>query len=100
MECGPTPWAKVNEPITQEAMNMKLVTGTFSHADAMELLQQLVQVKLRFHEEKVSGSASEEDIKMRERRIKQLQEDLHELLQAMKVRGGSHELDVEVRIKG
>lgn len=58
-------------------MNIHLIKGSFSAADATELITQLIQVKIKFHENKISNTHSEEDIKMGERRIKQLQQDLY-----------------------
>jgi len=59
-------------------MKLQLIDGAFSPAETMELLTQLYQVKIKFHEEKVKKSANEEDIKMRERKIKLLQMHLEE----------------------
>lgn len=55
---------------------MQLIKGTYSKEDALEIVQQIINVKVGFHEEKISSSDNEEDIKMRENRIKELQNDL------------------------
>ena len=57
-------------------MNIQLIKGSFHVNDSIELMNQLVQVKIKFHEQQVNKSYNEEDIKMRESRIKQLQNDL------------------------
>lgn len=59
-------------------MKLQLIDGTFSPIETLELLTQLYQVKIKFHEEKVKTTANEEDIKMRERKIKVLQNNLDE----------------------
>ncbi|MGL2965830.1 hypothetical protein [Flavobacterium sp. XGLA_31] len=59
-------------------MKLQLIDGAFSPTETLELLTQLYQVKIKFHEEKVKNSANEEDIKMRERKIKLLQKNLDE----------------------
>lgn len=59
-------------------MNIQLLHGQFSKKDAINLISKLITVKIRFHEEKIPSSQSEEDIKMRENRIKQLQKELYE----------------------
>lgn len=59
-------------------MKLKLIDGTFSSTETLELLTQLYKVKLKFHEEKVKNTSNEEDIKMRERKIKLLQKNLDE----------------------
>ena len=63
-------------------MELQLLNGTFSSKESIEIINQLFQVKIRFHEDKIKSSHNEEDIKMRERKIKFLQ---HELAQARKV---------------
>lgn len=58
-------------------MDLQLLKGQFSAADAIDLLTQVVQVKIKFHERKIQLTHNEEDIKMREKRIKELQDSLH-----------------------
>ncbi|MCF2491632.1 hypothetical protein [Dyadobacter sp. CY347] len=58
---------------------MQLIKGEFPASDAIELVSQLVQVKIKYHEQKISNQMNEEDIKSREKKIKKLQEDLSEL---------------------
>jgi hypothetical protein len=57
-------------------MEMKLIEGNFSKTDALELVTQLFQVKINFHEKKISANSSLEDIKSREIKIKNLQQEL------------------------
>ena len=57
---------------------MQLIQGKFSAQEAIEIVTQLIHVKVKFHESKIQLDRSEDDIKMRERRIKQLQKDLYE----------------------
>jgi thermostable 8-oxoguanine DNA glycosylase len=58
-------------------METTLIQGRFPSKVAEELLSQLIQVKIRFHEEKIKTSyMTEEDIKATESRIRQLQHDL------------------------
>ncbi len=52
---------------------MQLIKGKFKSYDALTIITQLVEVKIKFHEEKIGVSENEEDIKMRETRIKELQ---------------------------
>jgi SPX domain protein involved in polyphosphate accumulation len=62
-------------------MEVQLIQGQFSNKDALEIITQMIHVKIKFHEDKITGESSEEDIKMREKRIKQLQKDLYEFRQ-------------------
>lgn len=55
---------------------MQLIKGKFKSQDALTIITQLVDIKIRFHEEKIDASENEEDIKMRENRIKELQKYL------------------------
>ena len=59
-------------------MKIERTKGRFLPNEALELLTQLVHTKIRFLEMKISSSSSEEDIKMRENRIKELQRGLYE----------------------
>lgn len=79
-------------------MNIQLVQGHFDPAEAQELLSQLVQVKIKFHEGKIQKSHSEEDIKMRENRIKQLQNELHQATKELTAYGSSCDLIAEIKI--
>jgi cob(I)alamin adenosyltransferase len=60
-------------------MNISLINGSFENKEAIDILTQLVNVKIKYHENKIHHAHNEEDIKMRERRIKELQKDLFEL---------------------
>lgn len=59
-------------------MELHLIDGQFSASDAIDLLTQLAEVKIKYHENKIKNSHNEEDIKMRERKIKTLQKELAE----------------------
>jgi hypothetical protein len=60
-------------------MIIQLIEGNFNSKDALELLTQMINVKIRYHESKVGINSSEEDIKSREAKIKKLQNELFEL---------------------
>lgn len=59
-------------------MNIQLIQGHFSTQDAIDIITQIINVKIKFHENKIDNAHNEEDIKMREQRIKQLQQSLQE----------------------
>jgi len=59
-------------------MEIKLIKGSFSGVDAIDIVTRFVHAKIKFQEEKINHSSNEEDIKMREKRIKTLQVDLNE----------------------
>ncbi|MDX2191106.1 MAG: hypothetical protein SFY32_14690 [Bacteroidota bacterium] len=58
--------------------NLLLINGSFDPKDAIEIITSMIHVKIKFHENKINGESNEEEIKMRETRIKQLQKDLYE----------------------
>lgn len=57
-------------------MQVELIKGQFSAADALDILSQMIQVKIKYHESKIEASSNEEDIKYRETRLKNLQAEL------------------------
>lgn len=59
-------------------MNLQLLKGTYSKQESLNLLTKLIDVKIKFQEDKINSSDNEEDIKMRETRIKELQKNLYE----------------------
>lgn len=59
-------------------MNLQLIQGEFSAKDALELITQMVHVKIKYHENKINNISNEEDIKTREAKIKRLQKELFE----------------------
>ena len=60
-------------------MNIQLLEGEFNNNDALDLITQMIQIKIKYHESKISNSLIEEDIKQRENKIKRLQENLFEI---------------------
>jgi len=60
-------------------LQLQLIQGRFNQTEALELINQMVHIKIRYHEDKIKSAEKEEDIKMRESRIKQLQKEFHEL---------------------
>jgi hypothetical protein len=59
-------------------MKINLIHGQFSKKDALAIVTKMIDVKIKFQEEKIKKSDNEEDIKMRETRIKILQKELYE----------------------
>ncbi len=78
-------------------MNIQLLKGHFSQSEALDILTQLVHVKIKFHENKIEKSDSEEDIKMRENRIKQLHRDFYEAKQLI-IKQKQCDLNAEIKI--
>lgn len=57
-------------------MKLQLIDGGFAKADAIDILTQMINVKIQFHENHIAKTDMEEDIKWRESKIKKLQDQL------------------------
>jgi len=93
-----SPWARVSKFIKYYIMNLPLIKGRFSKAEAIDLLSQMMLVKIRYYENKIDKDLSEEDIKMRENLIKQIQKDYFRARQAILSGKNNCELDGEIKI--
>lgn len=60
-------------------MKAQLISGTFENADAIDLVTKMVNAKVKFHESKIKSTSTEEDVKMRESKIKHLQKELYDI---------------------
>lgn len=79
-------------------MNMKILEGQYATADALHMIGQLFQWKIRYHEERIAPDASEEDIAMRERQISRLQHEWQQLRQALRGNGPVLELSLQAQV--
>ncbi|MBX9784472.1 MAG: hypothetical protein K2X48_14380 [Chitinophagaceae bacterium] len=80
-------------------MNITLIDGHFTAKEALDIITQIIHVKIKFHESKIAHLDNEEDIKMREKRVKQLQKDLYDLRKMMDEGKKSYGLHAELQIK-
>ena len=76
---------------------LQLIQGSFEKEDALDLITELVQVKIRYHENKIGRSENEEDIERREGRIRQLQMDLSKLRSAFNQQ--NNRIDIQSNIE-
>lgn len=79
-------------------MNIQLIKGNFKKGEILELISQMIQVKIRFHENKIQKSHSEEDIKMREKRIRQLQHEFETFKNSLVDNEGYVEVETEIHL--
>jgi hypothetical protein len=77
-------------------MELQLLNGTFCSNESIEILNQLFQVKIKFHEDKIKTSQNEEDVKMRERKIKFLQNELANARQLITTKTGNISLSSQI----
>ena len=80
-------------------MQVHLLKGRYSSAQALELLSALVQVKIDFHHKLIDQSMNEEDIKVRERRIIELHKELSEVRALLSQAQGSIDLHASVDVE-
>lgn len=57
-------------------MTVQLVTGEFSKIETLNMVTQMFEMRIKFHEDKIMSTHNEEDVKMREKKIKFLQGEL------------------------
>ena len=72
-------------------MEIQLISGTFTVAEAEELLTAVFKTKIAFHQNKIRTiHDAEEDIKHSEKKILQLEQTLREAIKKMKEKGQTH----------
>lgn len=62
-------------------MILLLIDGQYNPQDALDILTKMTHVKVGYQERQINASDNEEDIKFREKRIKDLQRNLAEARQ-------------------
>jgi hypothetical protein len=79
---------------------LDLLRGHYTRREALDLLTQLIHVKIRFHESRITQDILEEDLKMREKRIRELQRDLYEAGKLLEKLDGHVSLEASILISG
>lgn len=79
-------------------MKINLIHGHFKARDAISIITKMIDVKIKFQEEKIKDSDNEEDVKMRENRIKGLQKDLYESRKWIETHGDVVSLHSEINL--
>ena len=77
-------------------MNIQLIEGQFTNKEALDLITQMIHIKIKFHENKINNNSNEEDVKYRETKIKNLQKELFELKYYLDNNGKSVQLEAKV----
>ncbi|MDB5241309.1 MAG: hypothetical protein JWP57_1934 [Spirosoma sp.] len=78
-------------------MKLQLINGRFSPHDALAILTKMTHIKVSYQEEQIKASDREEDIKSREKRIKELQQNLQEARTYMAAHG-QHSVSLQADI--
>ena len=79
-------------------MHFNLINGTYSQIEALEILSRMVQVKIEFHEDHIIHSTDEDDRKMRQQRIKELESDLFKMRKEIEKSKGRIAISATVKI--
>jgi hypothetical protein len=79
-------------------MKIQLIEGHFNAKDAIEIITQMIHVKIKFHENKIDNANNEEDVKMREKKIHLLQKNLFEVRKIIESKGEGISLNSEIII--
>ncbi|MBL7932205.1 MAG: hypothetical protein JNL60_09890 [Bacteroidia bacterium] len=79
-------------------MTIHLIQGRFEEKEALAIITKMIDVKVKFHEDKIKHSDNEEDIKMRETRIKNLQKELYDCQKVLKTYGKSVSIQSDIHL--
>ena len=74
-------------------MNLELIHRELDSTDALVLIEQMVNSKIKYHENNTSSHGNEEDFKTRESKIKQLQKDLFDLRKKINLKENNLEVE-------
>jgi hypothetical protein len=80
-------------------MNIKLIQGEFYPGEALDIITQMIHVKIKYHENKISNLSNEEDIKSRETKIKRLQKELFDFRNNIAENNGNIKIDAIIQIE-
>lgn len=80
-------------------MKIQLIQGQFNAKEAIDLITQMIHVKVKYHENKINNSSNEEDIKFRETKIKRLQKELFEFRNNMDAKSLNVKLNATIEIE-
>ena len=79
-------------------MNLQLIDGEFTSYDAIELIAKMIHIKIKYHENKINNLGNEEDIKIRESKIKQWQKELFELRKMINSKTNNVKIEATINI--
>lgn len=80
-------------------MKIQLIEGEFTSVDSLDLITQMIHIKIKYHERLIKSDSAEEDIKNRERKIKRLQKELFELRHHILSKKGNCKIDASINIE-
>ena len=79
-------------------MKIQLIEGAIVAKDALDILTKMIHVKIKFQEDKINESSNEEDINMRETRIKRLQKSLFYIIKHIEKQDGQIKIESTINL--
>lgn len=79
-------------------MQVKLISGEFNASEGLDIITQMIQIKIKYHENKINNLNNEEDIKIRENKIKELQKELYDLRNNLNSNRQNVKLDATIHV--
>lgn len=79
-------------------MKIHLIQGQFTGKDAISIITKMIDVKIKFQEDKIKHSDNDEDVKTRENRIKILQKELYESRKHIEANGEIVSIESEINL--
>jgi hypothetical protein len=83
---------------TTESIRVNLANGVFYSGDAASIIRGMIEVKVKFHEDKISRLSNMEEIEMREQRIKELQRMQSKIQEWLKAHGEQANLELTLSV--
>ena len=83
---------------TTESIKVNLANGVFYLGDASSIIRGMIEVKVKFHEDKISRLSNIEEIEMREQRIKELQRMQSKIQEWLKAHGEQANLELTLSV--
>ena len=83
---------------TAESIKVNIADGVFYSGDAASIIRGMIEVKVKFHEDKISRLSNLEEIKMREQRIKELQRMQSKIHDWLKAHGEQTNLELTLSV--
>lgn len=79
-------------------MKIQLIEGSFDAKDALDIITKIIHVKIKFQEDKINECSNEEDINMRETRIKRLQKSLFDIREHIEKQDGQIRIESAINL--
>ncbi len=79
-------------------MNIELIKEEFNTSDAIEIIVQMVHLKIRHQENKINSNSTDEEIKSSEVKIIRLHKELFEFQKSINSKKGKLKIETIIKI--